>query len=212
MGITRLRGSGLFTIEALAVISEESMIPLCEKYNIKYCFYKNLPLGEKLNYGLSQALKLEWDYIIGIGSDDLLKNEILDVYKPYFGRNHSIALDSIVFLNSETGGCRWVKSNSRFGAGKALSRYALEKVPKLYNEKLSQGMDNESCFLLAANGIGEIRLPSDKPLIIDIKSKDSVWDFNAVRGLGEKYPFDLSVDGLSLEEIEGIKSLQHVTA
>lgn len=212
MGITRLRESGVFPIEALAVISEESMIPLCEKYNIKHCFYKNEPLGEKLNYGLSQALKLEWDYLIGIGSDDLLKNEILEVYQPYFERHHCIAMDNILFLNSETGGCRFVKSNSRFGAGKAFSRHSLEKVPKLYNEKLSKGMDNESCFELARNGIGEIRLKSDKPLIIDIKNDESVWGFHAVRTLGEKYPFDLAVEGLSEQEIEGIKSLQHVRA
>lgn len=210
MGITRLKD--LYPIEAFAVISEESMIPLCEKYDIKYCFYKNLPLGEKLNYGLSQALKLEWDYLIGIGSDDLLKNELLDLYKPYMERHHSIAMDNILFLNSETGGCRFVKTNSRFGAGRCLSRYAVEKVPKLYNIKLNHGMDNESCFELARHGIGEIRLKSDKPLIIDIKSKEGILDFNAVRTLGEKYPFDLAVEGLSENEIEAIKSLQYATA
>src|SRR6478752_4031551 len=77
MGIDRLRKTGLFPIEAFAVISEESMIPLCEKYNIDYCFYKNEPLGEKKNFGLTEAYKKEWDYLVEIGSDDLLKNEYL---------------------------------------------------------------------------------------------------------------------------------------
>lgn len=34
-------------IEALAVISEETMIPLCEKYGIRWVFYKNEPVGER---------------------------------------------------------------------------------------------------------------------------------------------------------------------
>lgn len=209
MGINRLRESG-YPIDALAVISEESMIPLCEKYDIMYCMYKNQPLGEKLNYGLSQALKLSWDYLIGIGSDDLLKNELIDKYlerdKPV------IAMDNALFLNSETGGCRWVKSNSLFGAGRCYSRKIFDKVDRIWSKQISKRLDKESMFYLATHGVFETRLKSDKPLIIDIKSKESIWDFNAVRTLGEKYPFDLAVEGLSAREITAIKQLQYVAA
>src|SRR5688572_7778218 len=106
MGINRLRKSGLFPIEAFAVISEESMIPLCEKYDVQYCFYKNQPLGEKKNYGLSQAMKKDFDYLIEIGSDDLLKTELLEAYAPYFGHKHFIGLSSFYYLNSEDFECR----------------------------------------------------------------------------------------------------------
>lgn len=209
MGITRLRESGLFPIEALAVISEESMIPLCEKYDIKYCFYKNLPLGEKLNYGLSVALKMEWDNIICIGSDDLLKNDLLSTYAPFLDKN-LIALDSILFLNSETGGCRFVKTNSRFGAGRCFNRRVFDKVQKIWRSNANRSMDNGAISLLAEAGIMETRIKVAAPLVIDIKSHDSICDFNGVRTLGEKYPFDLAVEGLSEGEIEAIKSLQHV--
>ena len=60
MGINRLRKSGLFPIEAMAVISEESMKPLCKKYGIDYVMYKNEPLGEKKNYGLREAMKKDF--------------------------------------------------------------------------------------------------------------------------------------------------------
>lgn len=210
MGITRLRESGLFPIDGFAVISEESMIPLCEKYDIKYCFYKNLPLGEKLNYGLTQALKLDFDYLIGIGSDDLIKIELIEKYSTLFGVKDLIATDSILFLNSETGGCRFVKTNSFFGAGRAYSRKVVEGG--IWENKINKSLDKNASFSLGKRGFLETRLKSDKPLIIDIKGPDSVWDFNSVRTLGEKYPFDLAVEGLSECEIEAIKSLRYVTA
>lgn len=128
MGIDRLRRSGLFPIEALAVISEDSMIPLCKKYSIDFCMYKNLPLGEKKNYGLSVAMgKSGWDYLLEIGSDDVLKNEILELYKPlteqgidFFGIKH------FYYLNSETGECRRLQSDTTYGAARCISRKAIE--------------------------------------------------------------------------------------
>jgi len=135
MGIDRLRKYGLFPIEAFAVISEESMIPLCEKYGIEYCFYKNLPVGEKLNYGLSEAFKKEWDYFIQVGSDDLLKNEYLEMVKENLGWD-VITIDNFAYLNSEDGECRMYSNKSTFGIGRMISRAAIgacSVLPKRLN-------------------------------------------------------------------------------
>lgn len=211
MGITRLRESGLFPIDALAVISEESMIPLCEKYQIRHCFYKNLPLGEKLNYGLQIALTLEWDYVICIGSDDLIKTELLELYRPHFGYKPMLSVRNFVYLNSTTLKCRLIESNVN-GLGRAIHRRVIEQYPKLWPAKGNQGMDKSSLFMLAQNGILDTRLSGIGPMAIDIKSQTNIWSYEAVLSLGTKFGFNETVQGLSLQEIEAIKELQYVAA
>lgn len=126
MGINRLRKR--FPLDALAVISEESMIPLCEEFGIRWTFHENDPLGAKKNHGLNEAMKLDWDYLIEIGSDDLLKDEIFELYQKQFGKHEYFGVKSLVFLDSETGRCRKYSSDTIFGLGRCMSRSLLERA------------------------------------------------------------------------------------
>lgn len=211
MGINRLRKSGLFPIDAFAVISEESMIPLCEKYKVEYCFYKNEPLGEKKNYGLAQACKKEFDYLVEIGSDDLLKDEWLTAFKPYFEKGKElITLSNFVYLNSEDGVCRRMTTASTFGLGRAIKKSALEKMGyKLWNPVFSKGLDNNSIFAMARKGILETRVKTEKPIAIDIKSETNIWKFNYLQG--RDYTLEETLEGLSEAEINAINALINVT-
>lgn len=125
VGLKRLKNR--FPIEALAVISEESMIPLCEKYGIRWTFYKNEPLGEKKNHGLNEAMKLEWDYLLEIGSDDLVKDELIELYSEYFGKYEYFGTKDAIIIDSETGNCRRLKSDTTYGLGRCISRGTIEK-------------------------------------------------------------------------------------
>ncbi|MDE1971409.1 MAG: hypothetical protein KGI50_07590, partial [Patescibacteria group bacterium] len=93
--------------KSLAVISEKSMIPLCKTYGIDFVEHENEPLGKKKNFGLDEAMKREWDYLIELGSDDLILNDIFDLYKPlmkegadYFGS------DAVFYIDAISGECR----------------------------------------------------------------------------------------------------------
>lgn len=201
MGINRLRES--FNIDALAVISEDEMKPLCDKYNVKYCFYKNHPLGEKKNYGLSQALNLDWDYVIEIGSDDLIKDELLKLYTPLFGKYHLLGASELVFLNSKTGECRKFKSFIH-GAARAISREMVEKFLPLWSDSLNRGLDRNSHFRLVIGGVPDKRVKGSHPLVIDIKSEVNIWKFMRI---GEKYSLSETLRGLSGEEINAIRNV-----
>lgn len=129
IGIDRLRKSGLLQIDTLAVISEQSMIPLCKKYDIDFVMHKNEPLGEKKNVGLNYAMLKSWDYLLEIGSDDVMKTEILEYYKsvmeqrvPFFGINH------FYYINSADGECRRYLTKASYGAGRCIAREVIEKV------------------------------------------------------------------------------------
>ena len=207
IGLSRLMKS--YDAESLAVISEESMVPLCEKYGIMWMMHDNLPLGKKKNAGLKHALNLDWDYVIELGSDDLIKNELIELYKPYFGTEKFLSCGSVAFINSETGSCRWIARRSPFGLGRALHRDVIEKVPDLYRSNLSTGLDKDISFKLAKLGFMERIVPTDKPVTIDIKSEVNIWKYNT--SVGTKIPFNEVVEGLSTEEVDAICSLKYAT-
>ena len=211
MGISRLKR--LFPMQAFAVISEKSMKPLCKKYGIDYCIHDNLPLGRKKNFGLQVALKKDWDFMIEIGSDDLLKNQIFDLYD-YRGDRVS-ALQDFAVINSENSDCRsYHFKEGRFGVGRMIPRQAIEAMAtddgmNLWLDGQNNNMDNRSCLALAKEGFMEKRFESDTPLAIGIKGPDNIWPFDYTRG--REFDIDKALEGLSVDEVTAIKSLIHVT-
>lgn len=207
MGIKRLQQVPGFEISAFAVISEDSMIPLCEKYGVEWCIHENLPLGAKKNYGAKQALKHDFDYLIEIGSDDLLKNEVLTAYKwdaPVIG------LMDFALVNTDNGVCKRISTQiPKYGAGRAIKRFVIESF-EIWNPKVSRGMDNVSAVTLGKAGITQRGVKSEEPLCVALKSQTNIWSYSSMPG--GKYPIEKAFEGLSVEEIEAIKSLQYAAA
>lgn len=207
MGINRLKKVGIHQVSAFAVISEEEMIPLCKKYGIEYCFYKNYPLGEKKNYGLSQAMKIDFDYLVEIGSDDLLKNDFLSLYS---WNLPVMKLADFIILDSETLKCKRLSGSiPKYGTGRAIHKDVLKDL-KLWPDKANRGLDNSSMMRLAVAGVTQQWFKSEEPLSIDIKSEVNIWSYESSGG--HSYPLEKALRGLSEQEIESIKALQHVAA
>ena len=206
-GIERLRQHPDFEIEALAVISEESMIPLCESYNVKWFMHKNEPLGQKKNAGLQHAKQFEFDYLLEIGSDDLILNELLTDYKKYIGTYNFFGISDAAYINSDGGECRRLISKSTYGAGRMISRSVLDKLKwKLWNDKLNRGLDNNSVFNIQKSGYRYHKVePMAFPGVVDIKSRENIWKFNYF--LGVEYNIEEILSRVSLQEREMIESL-----
>jgi len=216
MGIERMRDNRMFDVDAMAVISEPSMIDLCYKYGIKWCMHENLPLGKKKNYGLTQAMTHQFDYLLEIGSDDLVKNDIFELYAPHFDAGKDvIGLSEFVMMNSVDGECRkWSHDTGAFGVGRAISRRALDGMKldegyKLWDDTINRGLDNNSNFRLAIAGFLGIRVHSDEPVAIDIKSDENIHRYDFTPG-GAPYDHGKAISGLSYAEKCALKSLSHV--
>lgn len=211
MGINRLKKHEKYNINVLAVISEPEIIPLCEKYEVSWILHENLPLGKKKNYGLSHLANFDFDYVMEIGSDDLILDELLDNYLEYFGRYDFFGVCDIAYIESENGECRrHLMSASTYGAGRCISRHVLEEMNwKIWDDNISRGLDNSSIKRIASHGIPYYQIPaSEIPLVIDVKSNDNLWKFNYF--LGEKFDIELLFDRLSDSEVNKIKSFQNV--
>jgi hypothetical protein len=203
-GIKRMQTHPNYEIDALAVISEESMIPLCEDYGIGWTMTENSPLGAKKNYGLSQAKKMNFDYLMEIGSDDLVTNDLLTHYLPFL--NHGfIGVKDICYMDSASGDCRRLMSKSTYGAGRVISRGNLEKMDwKLWLNRINSGLDNNSVMNMAVKKIGYKQVPEmESPGVIDIKSEVNIWPFNVT--LGEAYDKEKIFGRLSETETELIE-------
>jgi glycosyltransferase involved in cell wall biosynthesis len=211
MGLKRLRESGKFQIDVLAVISEPSMIELCEKYNIRYCLHENKPLGAKKNFGLAKALELDFDYLIEIGSDDLVKTELLDRYAPLFEKGVStIGICNFAVIDSATSECKEYQEGftATFGLARAIKRDVIENIGNLWPDEINKGLDNASHFKIVKAGYFGKRINTDEPLAIDIKSDVNIWAFDQLPG--SSISFEKATKGLSEEEIEALKALQYV--
>lgn len=210
-GIQRLQTHPDFEIEALAVISEESMIPLCDQYGVRWVMHENLPLGKKKNFGLQAAREIQFDFLMEIGSDDLVLNSLLDDYKKFIVKYDFIGVREMGFLDLETGLCRRWSSASVYGAGRMISRKALDLVGwKLWRDDLSRGLDNYSVQLLYDNGIKYWQIPpSDHPKVVDVKSEVNIWPFNHLNG--GPYDFDKIKEHLTDDENEFLTCLLQKT-
>lgn len=209
MGVERLRQHPDFDIETLAVISEPEMIPLCEKYNVNCVTHSNLPLGKKKNFGLQAARSFKFDYLMEIGSDTLVLNELLDCYKQDFiGVRDFFGIGDAAFIDSETGACRRVAGASTYGGGRMISRNALEAMEwKIWPDEKSKGLDNASVFNMARVGgffYQQLR-PGQVPLVVDIKSEVNIWPFNHLTGV--EYDPNRILERLSEKEVSVIKEM-----
>jgi hypothetical protein len=212
--LERLKKHPDFDIKVLAVISEESMISLCEAYGVNCVMHKNEPLGEKKNFGLEKARDFEFDYLMEIGSDDLILNELLDSYKPLIeAKDNFFGISDAAYIDSSEGNCRRLMSRATYGAGRMISRSALQRMRwRIWADKLNRGLDNNSVFNFQKAGFVYNKVtPIEYPCVIDVKSRENIWKFNYF--LGVEYSYNECVSRLSEDERNYLQELieQNVT-
>lgn len=164
-----------FEIEALFMISEIWAAELLTEHEHKFIFTENEYLGDKKNTGLTYALEhIKFDYLLEIGSDDLITNEYLNIVEPLLKRKVlQISANSVYFINIMNGQRAYFKTNSLVGLGRFIHREAIEEVLKsttLWNPKGIRGMDTYSAKQLLKKDIDFTQVQLSEPYLLDIKS------------------------------------------
>lgn len=189
MGIERLRS--LFDVSVFAVLSygDEENKNLCKLYNAeKYIEVDNEPLGKKMNQGLNVAMDCEFEYLMQLGSDDLITNEgmreltkKMDEGDPFFGFN------KLVMLDTNTGRSKEKFYGNVFGAGRCMSKEMLETVlyhRALWDDDRVRGMDVNSEKTIEKCGypLGATPLNLKDWHILDCKSDENIWAYDYFAG------------------------------
>lgn len=169
-----------FEFDQLAVVSNQADAVLCDELGIPYCTAPNKPLGQKHNMGLKHALTMEWDYIMQMGSDDIMHPELLHYYAGWMGIKDHFGVDRIYFTNLKRAmECRLTPGgvNSLIGAGRMISRKAIMKVQELWPNDINRSLDFFSQKRLVKRGYPAFVVRLDDTYLVDVKSQVNIWKY-----------------------------------
>jgi hypothetical protein len=174
-------------IEPIFIISpgeNENVIDLSKQY--RHIWHENLPMGAKLNHGISQIMHLEFDYLMNFGSDNLINPELIEIYMKI--KDEFMGIDNfyMVDINSKkTAIFRFNDMSYSPGAGRLIHKsilIQLFKKQKLYINKFNSGLDSCSADnIFCSLGIKQtIIKTNDEAYIIDIKTDQNINSFDSL--------------------------------
>lgn len=175
-GIKRLRAYNDTHIEVTAAISEPEYEDLCKEYDIGYVYADNRPLGHKWHVGLQEALESDFDYLMLLGSDDLISNSLLDLYKPLMEEYYVFGIEDLYIYSAYHKEVKYFpgydKVKMSIGAGRMIHRKVIEDCGnKLWKFGVNRGLDGACLQRIRANGYDEhVINAKGKAAVMDIKS------------------------------------------
>jgi len=195
-------------VDALIVGSEYDHEKLAKKYSFKYCSHENI-LGAKLNHALSIALKSEWDYLMQIGSDDLIHPDIFEAYKPHYGQD-IFGIDKCYMHEQNSGKTKLFtySGGALLGAGRMISRKAIEQTAICHEVKpltqLSNGTEtwNRNRPVKVPQKIANSWIESGHANLINDTKTIHLWNPAAMKGMDSYSQKLLSSNGFDFNVIE----------
>lgn len=152
---------------------------------------------------------MDWDYLIELNSDDLIHNELLDIYDK---RNDDyLGLSNFCFLDSKTGRMCQYRSKTVYGIGRRYSRRAVESC------KYQEVQINVSCMSEAGSlnkdSVYDLR-PNVARELIRVKYADAVsgervklWNDVATAGMDNEADRRLEQNGFRCKQVSTEKPL-----
>jgi hypothetical protein len=147
-----------FQLELIVVGSETGLDKaLLQGFNAHYIHHRNLPLGKKWNAGVEYCKKLEFDYLLALGSDDIISQSSLPIYKrytdegfDYLGWKDFYLIDTIRKKMKYWEGYQNRRIGESVGAGRMFSKNLLEKLKyKPWDDNKNIGLDGSLTKKLA---------------------------------------------------------------
>lgn len=188
-GMVRLIAESKHEIEVSCVLSEESFIPLCDEYGFDWEYAENFPVGNKINTGIQSTLKHEYDYLMMMNSDDIVKAELIDkYYDPFFeSLNPYFGIDKVTYVNFETNEAREFNYEfSVLGIGKMVHRSVVEKWQgHLYPANLNKGLDDHMMDRMISAKIFPTMVKYEGQLAMDFKSEVNIHPWEKFKHTGK---------------------------
>ena len=188
LGIERLRQ--YFNINTFAIVSDSDNLKLAEQSSDNILFTSNEQLGRKMNHGLSEAMKLPFDYLMQLGSDDLITNNILIKYQEIMQSNNTFfGLNKAIIVNSKKLKCQKLTANHIHGAGRCIRKDIIKKYSyynslgmSLWDDNKYSGLDADSRSNIHET---ETLIDLGDYEIIDIKNSTNIWKYEGFNGVEE---------------------------
>lgn len=116
------------TCRVLVCGSEPEHEALARRYSWDYIHQDNEPLGRKMNGGIEHALGQEFDYLFQLNSDDLLSNELADIFLEFAEKSEPFfSVERLYFYHPATNQAKKFRYFDGCGV-KGIRRDILEKA------------------------------------------------------------------------------------
>ena len=143
-------------------------------------------LGAKLNRALRFEAPIMWDYVMVLGSDDLLRPQTwgyiataIEEGLPAFGFNTAYLYDRINHRAKV-----WNAGPGTFGAGRCVRRDVVEKCGwVMWDGEKNNGIDNSQEHILLSVGEPIHIIQTHVPVVCDIKDNDNLNSYDEIEGL-----------------------------
>lgn len=160
----------------MCIVSRVEDAELCYELGVPCVWYPNEELGAKWNYGLQHTIPLEWDYLVTLGSDDIVKPSMLDLYAE-MKLTDVVIMDKIHFIDVPTGRAS-ILTKARVGAGRRISRRVIEACKyKLWTDDMNKSLDMDSNRTINKAGFPTTELRT-YPHIVGLKSMINIWHYD----------------------------------
>ena len=194
-GIKRLQKK--FVITPVIVGSEgEASMSLCREYGFMYLERPNEPLGRKFNEGLQVFKSTDVDYVIIMGSDDLVSDNLIEAYMPYMekGKDMMGILD-VYFYDMLKKELHYLygyglkkqdrhRKGETLGMARCIKRSVIERCRwELWMNPINKGLDWTMTQKLKRMGVRAIplRLTDIGAFAVDLKSGNNICGLNIYR-------------------------------
>lgn len=188
-GLKKLMLEADHELSVTCIISEKYYETVCIAYGFDYLYAENNPLGEKINKGIKHALKFQWDYLMIMNSDDIIKAELLNkYYQPFFeSLNPYFGIDKVTYVNFETKEAREIKYDfTVLGIGKCIRRDVVEQFKgNLYEPQRNKGLDDSMMDRMIYAKISPTFVQYEGQLAMDFKSETNIWPWEHFQNKGK---------------------------
>lgn len=168
------------------VTDEAWAVQACMQRGMDWVNFYNDGIGRKMNAGVRVSSYSQWDWLITLGSDDLIRPEIFasanymaaEGFK-FFGTNDCILYDW------NTGNAKRHKSGSQIiGAGRFVHRSLVEQCDyQLWPDDAMSGLDGQSEQRVEeVTGHYIQHMPTAHPFIVDVKSDVNIHSYEDIPG------------------------------
>lgn len=187
-----------YQFKVLCVISELDYIRVCKSYGFEYYFHDNNPLGAKINEGIKYALESEWDYLMMMNSDNVIKSELIaKYYQAFFEKDELFfGIDRVTYVNFGTDDAVDINYGySVLGIGKCLKREVVEKafakLGQLYRPELNRCLDDTMLDNLIKIRVYPRMIRYEGQLAMDFKSEVNIHPWEKFKDKGTKVCYSL---------------------
>lgn len=209
-GIDRLRGQTDVDIESIVVGEDNAITGF---YDCIHIPYKNEPLTEKFNVGCQVARDIDADYVMIMGSDNILSIEVLNEMMSHPESNF-LAPRDIYFLavDGEFKGQAIYILSSVIGCSRLLRRDLLDKVDWTpWNRESMKAIDGIMYRHMQPHFINPYVFVAKDfgGKIVDIKSSENINTFDRWKAMA-RVPLEESLSFISDKEREMLNNLLHI--